>query len=249
MRISSVFVVTVFGVCAGWAQQVKFRVVAADSVPAINVNVINLVNEKTAVSDANGEFSIEAKPDELLVFPSENYEYKRYLIKDGDAAKKRVTVILVPKPIQLDEVVVLKSINPEDLGLVPKGQKQYTVAERRLRQAGINPNAAVGANGTAGIAFSVDGIINSINGRKKMLKKNLVVERSEFRMVKFRGMFDNTYFSDRLHIKPELVEGFRYYVIDDAKFIAALNTNVRAKLEFCLVGMAQKYNEMNGQVE
>ncbi|MBD3583251.1 hypothetical protein [Flavobacterium selenitireducens] len=223
--------------------------VGIDSVPAVNVKVLNLVSEKTAVSDANGEFSIEAKTDELLVFPSENFEYKRYLIKEGDAAKKQITIVMIPKPIQLDDVVVLRSINPEDLGLVPKGQKRYTVAERRLRQAGINPHAAVGGSGTAGFALSVDGIINSINGRSKMLKKNLVIERTEARLVKFRSMFADDYFTEKLHIRPEMVEGFRYYVIDDPKFIAALKTNVKAKIEFCLVGMAQKYNELNDETE
>jgi len=235
--------------CSGWAQNVRFRLVASDSLAAVNVKVLNLVNEKTAVSDQNGEFTIEAAVDELLVFPSENYEYKRYLIKEGDHNKKQVTIVLVAKPMQLDEVVILRSINPEDIGLVPKGQKRYTVAERRLKQAGINPTAAVGANGTAGMALSVDGILNEISGRKKMLKKNLVIERTEFRMVKFRRLFNDEYFTKKLLINPELVEGFRYFVIEDPKFVAAMETNVKAKIDFCLVGLAQKYNEMNAETD
>jgi len=41
------------------------------------VNIVNLVNEKSTVSDKNGEFSILAKADDLLVFSSVNLEYHR----------------------------------------------------------------------------------------------------------------------------------------------------------------------------
>ena len=41
------------------------------------VTIINLVNEKAAISDGNGEFFILAKAEDLLVFSSVNLEYYR----------------------------------------------------------------------------------------------------------------------------------------------------------------------------
>lgn len=205
---------------------------------------MNLNSEQTVQSDANGEFTINAKVDEMVVFPSEKYEYKRYIIKEDDLRKNAIVIELVEKPIQLEEVIVNKNINPEDLGLVPKGQKKYTVAERRLKQAGeFKPMAMIGM--VAGLSIPVDPIINAITGRTKMLKKDLKTETRERNLAKLRSIYQTNYFTDRLHIEPAYVEGFQYYVVEDANFVSALNSGVKAKVDFGLAGLAQKYNELH----
>ena len=42
-------------------------VVKAENVSVEGIHVVNLVNEKTTITNAKGEFSIEAKEDDLLV--------------------------------------------------------------------------------------------------------------------------------------------------------------------------------------
>lgn len=211
---------------------------------AMNVKVINISNEKTAVSDGNGEFSIEAKADEMLVFPSEKYEYKRFLVDESDLKKEVIVLALVEKPIELDEVVINYDVNPEDLGIVPKGQKQYTVAERRLKQAGeFKPELFVGM--VAGLSIPIDPIINAITGRTKMLKKDVKTERKEMHFKKLNSIYEPNYYTEKLKIDPEFVEGFKYYAVEDSAFIAAINSGVKAKLDFCLVGLAQKYNQLH----
>ena len=42
-------------------------VVKAENVSVEGIHVVNLVNEKTTITNAQGEFSIEAKEDDLLV--------------------------------------------------------------------------------------------------------------------------------------------------------------------------------------
>lgn len=224
------------------AQKLKFRLVS-DGNPAMNVKVLNIVTEKTAQSDVRGEFTIEAKVDEMLVFPSENYEYKRFLIKEEDLAKSVIVLSMVAKPVELDEVVLNRDINPEDLGLVPRGQKQYTPAERRLKQAGeFTPMLLVGQ--LAGLSIPIDPIINAITGRTKMLKKDLKTEKREQSLAKLNSLYKADFFSEKLHIPSYKIEAFQYYVVESPEFLTILDAGVKAKIDFSLVGLAQKYNQL-----
>jgi hypothetical protein len=45
------------------------------------VRVVNLVNEKEAITNQNGEFVILAKPDDLLVFSAEFLDYMRKIVE------------------------------------------------------------------------------------------------------------------------------------------------------------------------
>lgn len=75
-------------------------------------------------------------------------------------------------PLKEIEVIEYKNINPVALGIVPANQKTYTPAERKLY-------TATGGGNRYGLSTSVslDGIINGISGRTKMLKKEVQVEK------------------------------------------------------------------------
>lgn len=204
---------------------------------------MNLVSEQVVQTNAQGEFAIMAKEDDLLVFSHLNYEYKRRLIDSDDIKKGAITVKLIYKPTELDEVVILRDINPEDLGLVPKGQKKYTVAERRLKQAGeFKPEMWVGM--VAGLSIPVDPIINAITGRTKMLKKDVKTEKKERFLAKISGMYETGYFTDTLKIPADYVNGFLYYIVEDANFTSALETGKKPSIDLEITQLAQKYNEL-----
>jgi len=220
--------------CSSLAQNLKFRLVATDSTAAVNVKVVNIVTEQTAVSNASGMFAMEAAEDQMLIFPSENYEYKRYLIKSEDIGKKYITIVLVPKPVQLDEVVVSKSISAESMGLVPKGQKRYTPAERKLYTATSGP---------------VDILANALSGRTKMLKKQIVVERKEGLFEKLRYQFDDSLYITRLRIPTDYIKGFQYFCIDDREVETALQNKNKAMLLERISQLAPNYVELIAKEE
>ncbi|NUY81694.1 hypothetical protein HUK80_12365 [Flavobacterium sp. MAH-1] len=233
--------------CSVFAQQreivLKGKTIV-DGLGISNIQVMNLVTEKVTATNSNGEFQISAKEDDLIIFSSPSYEYKRHIVDSDDIAKGYFEVKLISKPIELEEVVVNKDINPEDLGIVPKGQKKYTVAERRLKQAGeFKPEMFVGM--VAGLSIPIDPIINAITGRTTMLKKDLKTEKKERNLKKLKSLYQQKYFTDNLKIPADYVEGFQYYAIDDANAVAALDAGVKARLDFCLVALAQKYNELH----
>jgi len=62
-----------------------------------NIHIINLSNKKTAISDANGKFIIEAKEDDLLVFSSIHIDYWRQSVNENDIKNKTITIKLTAK--------------------------------------------------------------------------------------------------------------------------------------------------------
>lgn len=132
--------------------------IVVDSGNVGGVTIINLVNEKSAISDGNGEFLILAKAEDLLVFSSVNLEYYRRIIEEEDLKTAVLTIKMTAKITELEEVIVNKhpEINAVSLGISAKGIKHYTPAERKLYTANSTP---------------VDALLNLMSGRTAMLKK------------------------------------------------------------------------------
>lgn len=86
---------------------------------------------------------------------------------------------MTTKELELQEVVVNENtaITAENLGIIPKGQKKYTQAERQLATAGdFKPIMLLGLLGGS---MQLDPLINKINGRTKRLKANVEIEKEK----------------------------------------------------------------------
>lgn len=223
----------------GFSQEKNIQVkIEANGNNVEGINVVNLVNEKSAKSDANGEFQILAKADDMLVLSSERFEYKRRIITEDDLKSKRIMIKMTPKPGQLEEVVITKyrNINAVDLGILSKPAKEYTPAERRLKTAS-SYDLTVGTYNSV----SLDAIINSISGRTAMLKKELEVERREIAREKLLMNFDEDYFAEKLKIPTDYIKGFQYYAVEDAAFRQVLNSKNKIAQEILLNKLSTDY--------
>ncbi len=206
------------------------------------ITVINLVNEKSTVSDNNGDFYILAKAEDLLVFSSVNLEYYRRSIEEEDLKSEILTIKLIAKTTELDEVVVNKhsEINAVDLGISPKGIKHRTQMERQLYTAGdfkfIHLLTLLGGS------LEVDPILNAINGRTAMVKKMIELEKKVNSLEKTELLFEDGYYVNTLKIPAEYVKGFKYYIVENEKFITVLKSKNKTQIEFEMVSLAEKYN-------
>ncbi len=206
-----------------------FRVIA-DSASTEGINVINLVNERTTVTNSRGAFSIAAKPDDLLVLTSVNFEYKRKIIDEADLKKDTIFIRMTPKITQLDEVIIneYSHINAVSLGIVPKNQKKYTQAERKLYAAQTGP---------------IDIIANLLSGHTKMLKKELEVSKKEILLAKMEFLYDDSYYIDTLNIPPDHIKGFQYFLVEDSEFATALKSKNKTLTMFLATKLAAKYKQ------
>ncbi|NMH27499.1 carboxypeptidase-like regulatory domain-containing protein [Flavobacterium silvaticum] len=235
MKKVSLILLFVFCVFLGNAQEKMIRgKVFSDEGIAIGVQVMNLVNEKTAVSDGNGYFEIPAKEEDLIIFPSVAYEYKRYTITHNDYATGEFNLKLIKKPEQLEEVVVLQNINPESLGIVPKGQKINTPAEKKLYAAKSGP---------------LDLLINTLSGRIKMARKVVATEKKERLLAKLDAMFPDDYYEKQLHIPADYIDGFRYYCVEFQDVAEAVELNNKIRTSLALAELSAEYVKIINETE
>jgi hypothetical protein len=220
--------------------------IIVESSSVAGVNIINLVNEKSTVSDNNGDFYILAKAEDLLVFSLVNLEYHRKEIEEKDLNVAVVNIKMTAKVTELQEVIVNKhpEINAVALGISKKGIIQLTPAERRLKVASdFDPELSV--SGMTGGSVGIDPILNAISGRTKMLKKELEVEKKERLLTLFDSLYeDKHFFTAKLKIPTEYIKGFQCFCIENQKFVPVLKSKNKTNIEFSLTELAVEYNKI-----
>ncbi|MDI1257160.1 MAG: hypothetical protein PSV16_13785 [Flavobacterium sp.] len=217
------------------------RIIVKNASPE-GVHIINLVNEKEAISNSKGDFTIMAKSDDVLVFSAIQLDLMRRIISDEDYKIATMIVEMTSKINQLDvvEINTYKNINAVDLGILQRMPKSYTPAERRLKTAtSLDPSFGVG--NMIGAAMSVDPLINWISGRTALLKAELEVEKKEILLKKLSDLYEEKYFTETLKIPTEYVIGFEYYCVEDKKIEEALNSKNTEMVTFVTTTLALQY--------
>lgn len=205
--------------------------IIANSANIEGINVVNLVSQKSTVTDSKGEFFISVKVGDLLVFSAVDIEIKRILVEDEDLKREQITVYVIPKITELKEVIINKNpqITAENLGIISKNIKRYSPAERRLMEAKALP---------------INALLNIISGRMAMLKKELIVEKKETLLGKIEYFFDDKYYTETLKIPVEYIKGFQYYCIEDSDFVASIKSKNKFMTMFRIVKLAENYNQI-----
>jgi len=209
------------------------------------IYIVNLKTEKSGITENGGYFSIAAVPGDTLLFSSIQLKGIRIALEKEHFQKELFLVKMESMITYLNEVVVRRydNINAFSLGIVSKGKKSYTPAERKLYTAN-SLNATASNDGMAGGSISADPLLNWISGRTKMLKKELEVENKELCMQQLENMFDKNIFVNVLKIPLEYVKGFEYYVVENERFTTILKSKNKTNIEFAMINLAEKYNEI-----
>ena len=237
-----------FFVCVAFIQNMKSQTIlkgkiVAETANLENINIINLSNKVSSVSDALGYFDIVAKPQDTLVFSSVNIMGIRVVLKNNDFSNKLFFVRLKTKINHLEDVTINNQINAVSLGIVPKGVKKYTTAERRLKNAGdFKP---IHLLGLLGGSVAIEPIINAITGKTDRLKKELIVERKEKLLLKLNDFYTEEYYTNSLKIPKENVKGFQILALDNEKIIQSIMNNNKTMTSFLLTEFSKKHISQN----
>lgn len=199
------------------------------------ITIVNISNKTNTISGNGGYFKIKAKVNDTIMFSAIHLVGKKHIITKKDFGKDLLFIKLDIYTRHIQEIMVTNAddITAESLGLVPKGQKKYTPAERRLKTAG-DFNGQFGLN----TAFSVDPLLNAISGRTKQLKAELEVERKEFLQYKINTNFDSEYIMNQLHIPEEYVQGFVFYIVEDEELKNAAKAKNKTLISFRMSALA-----------
>lgn len=218
--------------------------VVADNIEVSGITIHNLRSESDVITEYNGNFSIFVMVNDSLSFSGLQIKTKKIKVETNDLEKKLLVITLEPKINELKEVEIkqYKDINAVSLGILQKPAKKYTPAERRLRTAGTFHWYSPLLIPLGGMPL--DGLINSISGRTKMLKKELAVERKEFALKNIENNFEEDYFISTLKIPKEYVKAFWYYAVESEELINALNEKNKIQTEFVFSKLATEFLEL-----
>lgn len=207
--------------------------VNVDNAVASAVNIINLTTDKATATTVSGNFSVFIKEGDVLVFSAVNLVTLRKTIVANDIASGELKIQMIYKSIPLEEVIIAEPshITAESLGIIPYGQKKYTQAERKLY--------------TATSGGGIDGLLNTISGRKAMLKKEIVVETKQTALNRLVYLFEDDFYIDQLKIPADYISGFQYYCVEDATFVSAIESKNKTLAKFLIGILAEKYKNIN----
>lgn len=205
------------------------------------VHIINITNIAGTVSDSEGYFTIKAKTSDTLLFSAVFLEKKKHVITKEENRQKLILIPIKASTEYLKEVTIIEypNINAETLGIVPKGQKKYTPAERKLVTAGVFKWYSPLLIPLGGM--NLDALINQISGRTKMLKKELIIERKEILQEKTLEYFDKDYIIYTLLIPEDYVDGFVFYVAESESYSDAIQVKNITQATFLIHQLAVEY--------
>lgn len=199
-----------------------------------DVFVINKTAGVEVKTDDKGYFTIQAKSGDGLIFYNSKIIVREFTLNQDSFKTSPLVISVNYGPQELDELVINKygKINSEALGIVPKGQKRYTVAERRLYTASAM---------TVGTVIGLDPILNAISGRTRMLKKAYETEKLEASLSLMGGLYNEDEIMENYKIPEQYVRGFMFYAIENKEFAAAIKGKNKVLANFLMTDLAEKY--------
>jgi hypothetical protein len=232
--IKCLFVLLATTFCTAQNKQAKLiqGKIIATATDLEGIYILNQSTDQSTLSEKGGYFAILASAGDVLLFSSVQFIGKEIVVKETDFNNALLFVKLEALIRELDEVRIneYKNINAVSLGIVPKGLKVYTPAERRIHTAS-----------TGGGLVSVDAIINLISGRTAMLKTELMYEKKSLLLEKISNNFDDLYFTETLKIPSDYVQGFKYFIVEDKFAVEALKNKNKTLASFLIGELAVKY--------
>lgn len=205
------------------------------------VYILNLTSNAATLTANGGYFIISATVGDTLQVSALQFIGKKIILEKENFGATLLVIKLETAVTMLDEVKIsqFKKINSVSLGLVSKNQRKYTPAERKLKAAGqfhwYSP-LLIPFGG-----MSVDGLLNAVSGKTSQLKKELIIERKELLLKKIDILFQENHFLETLKIPAEHVAGFKYYIVEDEKFVAAINNKNKTMAAFLMGELAVNY--------
>lgn len=186
-------------------QLLRGKVLYRDS-NVVNENVINTTSENATITNANGQFAINVKEGDELVFTAVNYQIRIVKITDEILRNNRLVVEVNEKVTELDEVVVSPENQKKFLEVKSEDFKQYDYETDRSTEV-VNIAESQQTRGMQ------DGL-NFVNLFKALTKSKKSEEggRVQLKVSEvLRQVYDDEFFVLDLRIPQDKIDNFLYY--------------------------------------
>ncbi|MEZ7500059.1 hypothetical protein QO200_15080 [Flavobacterium sp. Arc3] len=231
MKVKLLSALILFTSHFSFSQTIKGKVIFNNyAIP--KVEVINANTKILTVSDANGDFSIIAKTNDILVFVSKEHQVKKITLNPKLFTKDELVVELILKAEELNEVVIT---NMPSIKL----SMDDTWEQKKIDQYAIEKNATtpkvIGVNmGTIENGMDLKRIGGMVLGlfikEKEEVKKAL--PEIEFSTLAKKD-FAQKFYRENLKLQADEIELFLQYCEADPKSkIVAANNNTLSTMDF-----------------
>ncbi|KGO92101.1 hypothetical protein [Flavobacterium subsaxonicum] len=211
-----------------------------------NVFVINKTLGAEVTTNSTGNFIISAKAGDKIVVYSNTLEVREFAISEACFLDNPYVLSVNYKPYELEEVTVTASaITAESLNIVPKNQRKYTPAEKKLYTAG--DFKWIDLLHILGGSMPFDPVLNAINGRTKRMKEGIATEKKETASDYIDGLYTEDEIINGLKVPKEHVQGFVYYAIENPAVAAATRADNQSLVRLLMIDLANKYVSLKQQ--
>lgn len=226
MKVITCVLLLAFGTC--FAQEQLSGRVVIDSVGLGGAFVINKQTGKEVKTGHDGSFSIAVKAGQQLVVTSGSTDVREFYIGAQSFAQQPYVLAVEPKSYELDVVQIDRSLTPEALGIVPKGQKRYTPEEKKVLHY-------------QGQQRGVVGFLNWVRGKSFLLKIEERYAKKRVAIEQLKGMYTDAQLVNDLHIPAQFTDAFLFYAVEDANLESLLLAHKKGEAYMLVPDLALKY--------
>jgi len=203
------------------AQSVSGEILMRDnsSLYLNQIYVTNVNDQRSVLSDVNGNFTIAAKPGDIIRFTSIVTERKDIKVTDNMLQGKPLLIELKIAYYEIEEIV-LNRFKPsgnlkKDVLALKTGEKEMKLKEMiglpEPKGDGTPPQLPLLGMAGGGISLSVDSFYDLISGEKQKKERLQAYERMSRSISNIKEYFGPQYFAD-LKIPPHLTDNFLQFV-------------------------------------
>lgn len=244
----------------GKAQEVKILEgkVISDDGDVEGVVIQNITSKSSTITDNKGSFSIEVRKNDKLMFLAIHFKRKWLIMNNVLFNTSFITVPLEEFVNELEEVVVKpynlsgelsqdliglkleKNISAEALGLPNADIRIISQSENKLYDADHGKFLYFYG---VGFAINVNKILNRLNGRTKMLKDRVQLDKEYKKVKEVEEMFIDSLLVYHMKIPKDKFYDFMYYCQMDSKFQNLIKVNDELVLWEFLIGKSKTYRK------
>ncbi len=213
------------------------------------IHVFNKTFHKYTITDVNGQFEIETKLNDTIVFSAVQYQLKQVVVTKQILDKAYSYILLEDQINELDAVYIKPKLSGDLLADTQriKTKELFTAKTIGLPNAHVKPPTPAERKlytaTHSGGGLPIDAIINAISGRTKQLKKHIQLERKSNLENSVFDVFENTMEHDFKIPKTKLYD-FLYYASSDKLFAQIVKTNSNIIIYDFLQAKSKKYLEL-----
>jgi len=182
------------------------------------VYVTNLTTYKTVLTNYNGDFSLQAKPGDIVRFTSIVTERKDIKLSQEMLDRKNLIELKVAYH-DIQEVVIsrfrptgnlrydVNSLRKEDKSLALK----KVIGLPAPKGDGTSPELPVAGLRDGGLTFSLESIFDILSGERKKKQRYVAYERMNTSIKQIKNYMGNDYFT-KYKIPENLIDNFLQFV-------------------------------------